>query len=103
MASTTDAVLKAVADLNCQLAPAQRLPLNPQTALVGPGSVLDSLALIHLIVGVEQRVSAELGTSVVLTEERTLGDAPRVLATVQSLADHIDFLIREKESRGASA
>lgn len=103
MASTVDTVLKAVADVNRQLSPALRLRLDPGTVLVGSNSSLDSLALIHLIVGVEQHVSADLGEEVVLTEERTLGNADRLLATVQTLADHIDALIREKGSHGAGA
>jgi acyl carrier protein len=92
--------LKAVAELNLQLPPGDRLSLSRDTRLVGTGGKLDSLALINLIVGVEQHVSEDLGVNVVLTEDRTLAHADRVMATVGALAEHIDLLISEKGPGG---
>ena len=67
-----DVVYKAIDDAN-QLAPsdAQVIP-DLESVLLGEGSVLDSLGLINLIVGVELLLASDLGVEVVLLDEEAL-------------------------------
>jgi len=93
MPGVLDAVLAAVTDLNRQLPPERRIALARETPLYGPGGHLDSLGLINLIVGVEQHVEQDLSASVVLTDSETLSKAESLLATIGTLADHIESLL----------
>lgn len=54
-------ILDCMAVLNEQRLPDQRVALEPQSVLVGDGGVLDSLALVSLLVMIEEKVEEKFG------------------------------------------
>jgi acyl carrier protein len=97
------AVLAALADVNQQLAPADRLALEEDTALVGSDGKLDSLGVTNLVLAVEHRVAERFGFEIVLTDDETLANADRVLATVATLTERVAYLVRERGGDQRSA
>jgi len=63
--------------------------LGESTPLVGPGSVLDSMALVTLLLDVEQRLEEQAGVSVTLMNEQALSRRHSPFRTIGSLADYI--------------
>jgi hypothetical protein len=79
----------AVDEINGQLPPQSRLEKAPGTALFGDASVLDSLALINLLVAVEDRIGAAGGAPVGLLDEVGKGDEATPLRTLGTLATFV--------------
>lgn len=92
-------LLDAIDDVNPQLPPAQRLERRPDTALFGKSGKLDSLALVTLIVDVEQKLEERLGITLVLADERAMSQTRSPFRDLPSLADYIVVLLDEA-SRG---
>ncbi len=69
--------------------------IGPTTRLVGRGSVLDSLALVTLIVDVEDRLLAEYGVSVTLANDRAVSQARSPFLTVDTLAQYVVDLLAD--------
>lgn len=69
--------------------------LGPTTRLVGPGSVLDSLGLVTLIVDVEDRLRSDHGVSVTLADDRAMSRTKSPFLTVHSLTEYINSLLND--------
>jgi acyl carrier protein len=69
--------------------------MDESTYLIGPGSLLDSLGLVRLIVDLEQRLQDEYGISLTLADERAMSQKNSPFRTVQSLAGYIWLLTLE--------
>ncbi|MCC6175778.1 MAG: acyl carrier protein [Chloroflexi bacterium] len=63
-------------------------PLTEDTPLVGRNSPIDSLGLVGVIVGVEQRLQGEHGASVTLADDRAMSQRHSPFRTVGTLADY---------------
>jgi hypothetical protein len=83
------AVLEAVDDVNEQLPPDRRIPREATAPLAGVNGNLDSLGLVNLVLGTEQKVADRLGMPIVLTGDAELFEPDGPCATVQRLTDHI--------------
>ena len=83
------AIYQTIDELNDQLPAPERLPASPDTVLMGEQGHLDSLGLINLLVGVEDRLATTLGRRVKVFDEALLADPSGPLSTVGALADHI--------------
>jgi acyl carrier protein len=70
---------------------------SPDTVLLGPRSALDSLALVSLVVLIEERIEDALGRSIRLVDEDALSQRNSPFRTVGTLAAHVERLV------GASA
>lgn len=81
-------VAEAIAELNQQLPPRQRLDVVGEAPLYGDGGPLDSLGLVNLIVGVEEKVTAAFGHTPNLADE-TLLAGPDPFRTVNALVAHV--------------
>jgi hypothetical protein len=57
---------------------------------------LDSAGLINLIAVAEQKAAAELGRSLLLTDDRTLSQVNQVFRTLGTFADYIQLRLNEK-------
>jgi acyl carrier protein len=75
----------------------KKIPHESDAKLYGDGAVLDSLALITLIVEVEERVQRILSTSITLADDRALTRAVSPFSTVKNLADYVEILINESK------
>jgi acyl carrier protein len=90
-------MLFSVIDELNQLRPAaERLEKNLDSPLAGDAGILDSAGLINLIVLAEQKTAEELGTPILLTDDRTMSQVKEVFGTLGSLADYIQQLLDER-------
>ena len=71
---------------------------NEDTALLGRGSVLDSLALVNLLLDIEQTVNEQLGSSITLANEQALSMRQSPFRTVRTLADYVTSLASEHDN-----
>jgi acyl carrier protein len=86
------AVFKAIDDVNELLASENQLAKSPATALVGPDTVLDSMAFVNLIAAVEERIEEMLGTTICLADQAG-GINIEAFRTVGTLADYISRVL----------
>ncbi len=84
-----DIVVITFKEVSQQLNPNILSDVNDDTVLFGIGGVLDSLGLVNLIVAVEQRLEDELGTVVVLADEKAMAQKNSPFRTVATLVDYI--------------
>jgi hypothetical protein len=107
IAITKERVMKlvydAVDDLNLTLAPDRQLAKAPATVLFGEGSTLESLGLVSLIVGTEQRVADDLGITITLVNEKAMSLRNSPFRTVETLTEYVAELIGEETASGAVA
>jgi hypothetical protein len=82
-------IYQALANLNEERDGRAQVPLAPETALFGRSSLLDSLALVSVIVDVESALSDELGVPICLTGEDALNREESPFADVRSLCAFI--------------
>ena len=69
--------------------------LNANTPLIGKGSPLDSLALVSLLLDLEQELDDRVGVGVTLTSEQAFSRSQSPIRSVQTLADYLLELIEE--------
>lgn len=62
--------------------------LTADTELFGADGILDSMALVTLVVAVEQAIEDKLGVSVALADEKALSQARSPYRTVATLASY---------------
>jgi acyl carrier protein len=92
----TRMLFSVVDELN-QLHPAaEHLEKNLESPLAGDAGSLDSAGLINLIVITEQKTAEELGTPLLLTDDRTMSRVKEVFGTLGTLADYIQQRLDEK-------
>ena len=90
-------IYDAIDELNQQRPESAHLPKTLQTALFGNSGQLDSLALINLIVAVEDKFENEFGYSISLTEEWARSHQINPFRSVKTLIDYTCGLIEEKK------
>ncbi len=83
------AVYAAIDEINGQLEAGQSLEKAPQTRLLGDGSPLDSLALINLIVALEEITARLRGEAIQLLDEDLLAEEDGPYRTPEALAEHL--------------
>jgi acyl carrier protein len=69
--------------------------VNEETAIVGPGAVIDSIGVVSLIVDIEQRLEMDHQVSVTLANDRAMSQRNSPFRTAAILADHIITTERE--------
>jgi hypothetical protein len=87
------AIYRAVDWINGELPPDRQLIKVAGTRLLGPESVLDSMYLVSLIIGIEREVEDTFGVALTLADERALSMKESPFRSIQSLADYIGILI----------
>jgi hypothetical protein len=88
------AIYRAVDWINDGLPPDHQVIKAPDTKLVGPQSVLDSIQLVSLIVTTEREIEDAFRVAVTLADERALSMKTSPFRSIQSLADYIALLIK---------
>ncbi|MBF0450077.1 MAG: acyl carrier protein [Candidatus Magnetomorum sp.] len=66
----------------------------------GKDGILDSIALVTLIVAVEQSVEDEFETSIILANEKAMSLKNSPFKTIGSLAEYIVILLNEENTNG---
>ena len=80
-----EALYAAIDDVNRLLPEGSRLQRSTDQIILGPGSVLDSLGLVNLIVSAERKLTERLGDELSLTEVVTGGQDGEVPTTIGDL------------------
>jgi D-alanine--poly(phosphoribitol) ligase subunit 2 len=88
-------VRNSVESLNQLLDKKVPIELGESTPLYGSSGVLDSLALVNLIVSVEQNIEDEFGVGIILANEKAMSQRKSPFSTVGCLAEYIETLIKE--------
>ena len=68
-----------------------------ELVLFGREGALDSLGLVNLLVGVEQKIEEETGTVVTVADERAMSLKKNPFKTVERLASYIETLLQEEK------
>ena len=89
------AVYRSVDWVNDELPADRRLVKAPETRLLGPQSVLDSMRLVSLIVTTEREIEEAFGVALTLADERALSMKASPFRSIRALADYIALLIRD--------
>lgn len=74
--------------------------IDEATSLVGQQAVLDSLALVTLIVDLEQRIEEEYGAILTLADDRAMSQRSSPFRTIGSLTAYIEQLLAEEQGNG---
>ncbi len=94
--------LQECTDLICEiykqfLPPGQPAPeINAETRLFGANALLDSAALVSLLVEVEQQISDAVGTELLLADDRAMSQKRSPFRNIGTLAEYVMTLVREK-------
>jgi acyl carrier protein len=70
-----------------------QLTVTPDAPIFGPGSPLDSLGLVALLLDLEDALR-DRGYSVVLSDERAVSQRRSPFRSVATLVEYIGFLLR---------
>jgi acyl carrier protein len=89
------AIYRAVDWINDELPADRQLIKEPETRLLGPQSVLNSMDLVSLIIAVEREIEEAFGVALTLADERALSMKASPFRSIQSVADYIALLIRD--------
>lgn len=92
----TQAMFRAIDEVNRSRAPGQRVEKSRETELLGGSSVLDSLGLVNLIVAVEAQVEDAFGVTVNLADEQARRHPANPFRTIGSLADYVSALLKDQ-------
>jgi acyl carrier protein len=90
---TLSIIYSVIDEMNDSMATENPLQKQEDTILYGPGSELDSLGLVNLIVSVEQEISDKLGVSLVLADEKALSQKRSPFRTVGALDEYVKSLL----------
>ncbi len=88
-----DIVLRAVSQIFSEY----KMPtaeMNADTLIYGERGGINSLALVRLIVDLEEMVETELGVSITIADEKVLSMKNSPFATVGSLTEFVATLVR---------
>jgi D-alanine--poly(phosphoribitol) ligase subunit 2 len=91
-------VFAAIEEINEQLPDGQKVQADKSTQLFGHRGVLDSLTLVNLIVVAEQKVQDSLNVVITLADERAMSQKNSPFKSVESLANYIVMLVKEKSN-----
>ena len=90
-AAIQQAVIQALETLNLSRPADQQLEVGSDATIFGPGSPLDSLGLVGLLIEVEESLR-EMGLEVTLSDERAVSQRTSPFRTVHSLTTYIASL-----------
>ncbi len=90
-------VSQAIDEVNTQLLPEQRLENSPDSILIGKESNFDSMALVNLIIAIEEKIASAFDVDLSLIDEMANSKDNHVFDTVGAFTGFIDKLINEKK------
>ena len=89
----TDLVIEAVKELGEEKQKKNLLNATKDTKLYGLGGSLDSLSLVLLISGIEEKVSDKFDKNITLADEKAMSQKNSPFLTVESLSLYIYNLL----------
>ena len=88
-------IFDAIDELNITQSADERLEKALDTPLLGESGKLNSLGLVNLIVGVEERVESEAGVAITIADEKYHDQNRSPFSDVSTLVDYVSMLIDE--------
>ncbi|OGT06651.1 MAG: acyl carrier protein [Gammaproteobacteria bacterium GWF2_41_13] len=92
----TAIVVESVEELNATLDNEVDTTFAEKALLYGGNGMLDSIALVSLIVIVEEKIQDELGVDIILANEKAMSQRHSPFLTIGTLSNYIKTLV-EKE------
>ncbi|MBE9552602.1 MAG: hypothetical protein IMF05_03965 [Proteobacteria bacterium] len=89
-----EVIYTAIDELNAQSDDAP-IAKDPDTRLFGADGGIDSLALVNLVVALEQNIEDTLGKTVVLVHEDVMAMENNPFNTVATLAEYLNGVLAE--------
>jgi len=68
---------------------------STDTVLYGPSGNLDSIALVNLVVAIEQNIEEEFGLPIILADEKAMSQRTSPFKMIEALAQYISSLLNE--------
>lgn len=96
MEAVLASIYAAVDEINALRPPSRQLPKSPDTELVGPAGLLDSLGFVNFIVAVEVNVEQQSGISINLADQQAMSQENSPFRTISTFAEYISRLLEEK-------
>jgi len=96
-----EVVFQALAELNRMRPAGKRIPKQMDAALFGPGGPLDSMDLVNLIVGVEQKCEELLALSLNLSDPALMVEGRTPFASVGHLVECLASLLAQAGDHSA--
>jgi len=90
-----DVVIACVKDAIEQFGSGEAVEVTADTVIVGPSAALDSIAVVSLIVDIEQRLETDHNVAITLASERAMSQRSSPFRTCSVLADHVCATIAE--------
>ena len=90
-------IISAVKEINERLPQEQQLAQSTKTVLFGKDEKLDSLALVNLVVSIEQNIEDEFDINITIADERAMSQKHSPFRTIGTLADYIDILLKDDQ------
>jgi acyl carrier protein len=81
-----------------ELGEPEPVEITESTRLVGERAVLGSLALVSLIVEIEQTIEDDWGVALTLADERALSQQHSPFRSIATLADYVGQLLAEQHN-----
>jgi acyl carrier protein len=99
MLMNRDELISLICETYREFVPPEQLPeeVNENTRLFGGGSPLDSVALVSLVVEVEQQVNDRCGSSITIADDRAMSQKRSPFRSVGSLGDYVLTLLSERK------
>ncbi len=89
-----DIIISQAKELNEQLTNKISVEQGADAPLFGRGGVLDSIALVTLVVAVEQAIEDEFDTALTIADEKAMSQKVSPFRTVGSLSEYVQKLIK---------
>jgi 2-phospho-L-lactate transferase/gluconeogenesis factor (CofD/UPF0052 family) len=91
-AQITDVIVGALRNANLARASDDQLTVSADAVIFGPGSPLDSMGLVALLIDIEEALASE-GVRVSLSDDRAMSQSHSPFRSVPRLAEFISVLI----------
>ena len=95
MKKIIEVIYKSINEMNSQLDDKIKLVESTETVLMGSDGKLDSLALVNLIVVIEQNIEDKFDVSITIADERAMSQKHSPFRTIGTLANYIDMLLKD--------
>ena len=95
-ASLTGLIVTSLTDV-LDLSGATDIEVTPDTPLVGPGAVIDSLGLVTLLVDLEQQLETDHDLILTIADDRAMSMRNSPFRTVDTLQAYILSCAREQQ------
>ncbi|MDB5582194.1 MAG: hypothetical protein JWR80_7370 [Bradyrhizobium sp.] len=92
MASSLSLIYEVVDQVNEQIEDGAKIVKAPETSLLDSKGGIDSLAMVNLVVGVEQLIFDRTGKTITIVDENVYSSPDGPFQTIGTLAAYIDKL-----------